>query len=328
MKLAPQPAYLARRMSRSTSVTTGTRLPAAPAAPTVVSGQDETGTTDEDESTTSLKVIWHAPENTGPAIGSYNVEYKKSTETTFDSDGVTPNGTPATIAPTDGLEPDTSYDVRVRATNGEGTGPWSLVGTGSTNKEGNSAPSFSENSPASRRVDENTPAGRNIEGPVTASDGDSVNLTYWLEGADADLFGFDTRTGQIRTKTILNHEDARCGYDATADSVERATTCSYNVTVTVSDGAGGSDATAVSITVSDRTEVPSPLARPTVRATANSSTSLDVSWNPPANMGPAITEYQVRYRTGGGDFLADNCGEEGVDNCQTISGTSVQDYGT
>ena len=70
--------------------------------------------------------------------------------------------------------------------------------------------------------------------------------------------------------------------------------------------------------------MPSPPARPTVRATANSSTSLDVSWNPPANMGPAITEYQVRYRTGGGDFLDDNCGEAGENNCQTISGTTVK----
>ena len=40
-------------------------------------------------------------------------------------------------------------------------------------------------------------------------------------------------------------------------------------------------------------------------------------------MGPAITEYQVRYRTGGGDFLDDNCGETVENNCQTISGTTV-----
>ena len=298
--------------------------PAAPAAPTVVSGEDNSNTDNEDESTTSLKVIWYAPENTGPAIDEYAVEYKKSTETTFGSDGVTDNGTTATIDPSGDLEPDTSYDVRVRATNDEGTGPWSLVGTGSTNKAGNSAPTFNAQATINRRVDENTPAGRNIEGPVMASDGDSVNLTYWLEGTDADLFGFDTRTGQIRTKTLLNHEDARCGYVAADDGVGQTTTCSYNVTVTVSDGAGGSDATAVAITVSDRTEVPSPPARPTVRATANSSTSLDVSWNPPPNMGPAISEYQVRYRTGGGDFLDDNCGVTGVDNCQTISGTTVK----
>ena len=297
--------------------------PAAPDAPTVVSGPDNDLTDSDETSTTSLKVIWHAPENKGDAITDYNVQYKKSTETTFGNDGVTCNCTTATIDPADDLEPDMSYDVRVRAINGEGTGPWSLVGTGSTNKAGNSPPTFNAQATINRRVDENTPAGRNIEGPVTASDGDSVNLTYWLEGSDAELFGFDTRTGQIRTKASLNHEDARCGYVAADDGVGSTTTCSYNVTVTVSDGAGGSDAAAVSIVVSDRTEVPSPPARPTVRATANSSTSLDVSWDPPANMGPAITQYQVRYRTGGGGFLDDDCGVVTDDNCQTISGTSV-----
>ena len=236
--------------TQSVSITVGdvNEHPAAPVAPTVVSGEDQAGTNDIDESTTSLKVIWHAPENTGEAINDYNVEYKKSTDTTFVDTDVSHSGT-NTNAEITGLEADTSYDVRVRATNNDlsnNDGPWSLVGTGSTNKEGNSSPSFSESSPASRRVDENTPAGRNIEGPVTASDGDSVNLTYWLEGADADLFGFDTRTGQIRTKTILNHEDSECGYDAADESTNSPTSCSYNVTVTVSDGAGGSDATAVS----------------------------------------------------------------------------------
>ena len=39
-----------------------------PAAPTVVSGQDISNTNDVDESTTTLKVIWHAPENTGEDI--------------------------------------------------------------------------------------------------------------------------------------------------------------------------------------------------------------------------------------------------------------------
>ena len=49
--------------------------------------------------------------------------------------------------------------------------------------------------------------------------------------------------------------------------------------MTVVDGAGGSDATGVTVSrSSDRTEAPSAPNRPTVRATEKSSTSLDVSW--------------------------------------------------
>ena len=60
--------------------------PAAPYTPTVVPGEDDSGTTDVDESTTTLKVIWHEPENTGPEITNYDVQYKKTTDSVF-SDG-------------------------------------------------------------------------------------------------------------------------------------------------------------------------------------------------------------------------------------------------
>ena len=301
--------------------------PLAPAPPTVVSGPDNISTTETDESTMSLKVVWHPPENIGrPGIDSYLVEYKKSTETTFfDSDNPNnPNtdtteaisivGTTATIT---GLEADTSYDVRVQAENDDGTGLWSFVGTGSTNKEGNSAPSFNEDdSEIERDVDENTPAGENVDSPVTATDGDTTTLTYGLEGPHADLFSFDTRSGQIRTKAPLNHEDARCGY---VDGATPSTECIYLVTVTVVDRAGGSDATRVEIEVDDRVEPASAPARPTVRATEKSSTSLDVSWNAPENKGPRITGYIVEYRTGSEAFASD-----GV----TVTGTTAIISGT
>ena len=108
-----------------------------------------------------------------------------------------------------GLDADTSYDVRVQA-NGEALGPWSFVGTGSTNKEGNSPPQSTDDTIATRNVDENTPAGENVGSPVSASDLDTTTLTYSLGGPDAGLFNFTTRTGQLRTKAPLNHEDPRC----------------------------------------------------------------------------------------------------------------------
>ena len=168
--------------------------PAAPAAPTVVSGA-------ADASTTSLKVIWHEPENTGDTLGNYEVQYKKTTGLAFFSgdnpntpdatEVVTITGTTATITE---LEADTFYHVRVRATSPESQSdgveiaPWSLVGTGSTNKEGNSPPGFGADA-ITRSVFENTSAGEDVGAPVTANDADAATLTYRLDGPDADLFG-------------------------------------------------------------------------------------------------------------------------------------------
>ena len=289
----------------SITVTDENEEPAAPFPPTVVSGEDEDTSDETEQSTTTLKVVWHPPENTGEPINGYNVQYKESTETTFVPFSRSGTRTNATIP---SLDPDTSYDVRVQATSIEGTSPWSFVGTGSTNKEGNSPPQSNEDGDlldergaATREVNENTLAGEDIESPVTATDRDTTTPTYRLEGPDADLFNFNTRTGQIRTKVILNHEDPRC-YD---NSVPNDTKCLYYVTVLVVDGAGGSDATGVTIEVEDRPEAPSAPARPTVRATEKSSTGLDVSWNEPENKGPAITSYEVEYRTGSDTFSND-----------------------
>ena len=273
------------------SVTDVDEAPLAPAAPTVVSGEDEDDGNNVAESTVSLKVVWHPPENSGrPNITDYDVEYKESAATAFTDIGHNSAATTATIT---GLKVDTSYNVRVRAENTDNDGPWSLMGTGSTNKEGNAAPKFTDsNATLELDVDENTPAGEDIENPVRAEDGDGLSLTYRLEGAHAGLFNFDTRSGQIKTKAPLNHESTACGYDDEAD----ATTCTYRVTVVVFDRAGGSDAKAVNISVDDEDESPVAPARPTVRATDKSSRSLDVSWGEPENTGPPITDYNVEYR--------------------------------
>ena len=295
--------------------------PLAPVPPTVVSW-DDPNTTDTDESTMSLRVIWHTPDNMGrPDISGYEVQYKESIQTSFTDDDHGGTGTTTTIT---GLKVNTTYDVRVRATNSDGDGPWSLVGTGSTNKEDNSPPKFHETDGSTVELDvpENTPAGEDVDSPVTATDGDTASLTYELDGPHKDLFNFDTQSGQIRTKEPLNHEDARCGY---VDGATPSTSCIYRVTVTVIDGAGGSDARAVEIEVDDRDEPASAPARPAVRPTEKSSTSLIVSWDAPDNTGlPPITGYDVQYRKGSDLFSNDNCrGTEAADNCDGITDSTT-----
>ena len=290
------------------SVTGENEPPDAPTMPTVVSGRDETGTND-DESTTTIKVIWHAPENVGrPDINSYDLQYKESAEQDFLP--ASPINTTDTNYTIEGLAPGTSYQVRVRAKNADGDSPWSLVGAGSTNKGGNRAPvSNEQNPPSDLRVPENAEPGHNVEGPVAATDGDSARLTYSLEGPDADSFDFDTSSGQIRTKRGVTYD--------------HETKTMYFVTVVVVDGAGGSEATPVEIEVDDISERAAAPARPTVRPTDESSSSIDVSWTAPENTGPAIPGYEVRYRTGNENFSPDNCGQTGVGNCNLVTGTTA-----
>ncbi len=269
--------------------------PAAPFAPTVVSGQDDDDTPTTNESTTTLKAVWHAPDNTGPAALTYEVQFKKTTQASFTTLSPAPSGAVATIIE---LDPDTPYQVRVRATNAEGTGPWSLVGTGSTNKGNNKPPTFIDTSNVvTRDVDENEEAGEDVGRPVSATDDGVLPLTYRLEGPDAGLFDFNPSQSQIRTKrgVTYNHEDPSCGY---VDGAEPSTRCTYYVTVTAFDGQGGSDAKAVQIEVDDVPEAPGVPRGITIRATEKSSRSLDVSWQEPENMGPPITGYDVRYRLG------------------------------
>ena len=190
------------------------------------------------DSASSVSVTWTAPANQGrPAIAGYDYQYKKTNEPTWSGAtyATTEVVTSATIS---GLDSSTSYDVQARAKNDEGTGPWSATGAGST---GNTDPAFSI-SATTRDVAENTPADVNIGYPVTATDDDNGDsLTYTLGGADATAFDIDAKTGQLKTKALLDHEDKD----------------SYTVLVTATDSASASDNIMVVITVTDVNEPPS-----------------------------------------------------------------------
>ena len=267
------------------TVTDVTEPPGVPAVPSVSATSG---------STTSLDVTWTAPTNTGPAITSYDLQYREGTSGSFTAGPQDETGTSAAIA---SLMASTSHQVQVRATNAEGDGGWSGSGTGRT---GNTAPTFSS-STAARSVAENTAAGQNVGAALTATDGDSDTLTYTLEGADAASFDIDSTSGQIRTKAgvTYNHE---------AKST-------YTVIVKADDGNGGTDTVTVTITVTDVNEPPGRPAAPSVTATGGSTTSLDVSWTAPTNTGPAIASYDLQYREGtSGAFTA---------GPQDVTGTSA-----
>ena len=77
----------------------------------------------------SLTVAWDEPENPGPPITGYDVQYREGTSGFFINAPHEGTGRTATLT---GLEAATLYQVQVRARNEEGTGRWSEPGEGLT----------------------------------------------------------------------------------------------------------------------------------------------------------------------------------------------------
>ena len=198
-----------------------TEAPGKPAKPSVVpnSGNGHA----------ALKITWTAPENTGPAITGYVVQFR------IDDSGdewtqvtVVGNTVETTISR---LESSTAYEAQVRADNDEGEGPWSESGKAETMvaPPENSLPEFDDDAVTTLSVPENTLAETAVGAPITASDSDSQDvLTYSLSGTDSALFFVGASSGQISigVGTSLDFESPS---DSGGNNV-------YNLTVQVTDG--------------------------------------------------------------------------------------------
>ncbi len=232
-------------------------------------------------SVSSLTVSWSVPSNAGPAITDYDVQYREGTSGSWSDGGHDGAATTATLT---GLAENTSYQVQVQATNDEGTGSWSDSGSGTT--DANAAPTFSSNTTF------NAAENQTSVGTVRATDSDSDDdITGYAitGGADQNLFSIGAASGALTFKTAPNYEDAR----------DQGTNNTYVVEVTATSGTGEREKTVtqtITVTVTNEVgEAPGKPAAPTV--TAASVSSLTVTWAAPANAGPAITDYDYRYRT-------------------------------
>ena len=130
-----------------------------------------------------------------------------------------------------------SYSVTINVTDGNnGNDSISVtINVTDVNETINQAPAFTEGTSTTRSVAENTSSGTNIGSAVSATDDDNDTLTYSLGGTDASSFSINSGNGQISTSAALDHE----------------TKSSYSVTVTVTDGNGGSDSISLTINVTD-----------------------------------------------------------------------------
>ncbi len=271
--------------------------PTKPNAPTV--------TPSSTDPRTRLDVGWTAPANTGPPITDYDVQYRvKDSGGAFTDPGYDGTGTSTTIG---SLTVDTEYEVQVRASNDEGTGPWSDSGTGST-RTYQTSPTNEENPKITRKIAENSPAGSTVGDPVAAIEPEiDPSLTYALSGSAA--FVIDTTTAQIRVANgaVLDYE----------------TTPSYTLTMTLTNGKNAfgnpdpsiDETVEVTIKVIDVDEPPGRPDAPTVTTSSTDpDTALDVSWTAPANTGPPITGYAMQYRVEGASSWTSH----------TVNGTYIQ----
>ena len=270
-----------------------TEAPGKPAAPRVSAA-----------SASSLRVIWAAPSNAGPPIRRYDVQHRTSSP----EGSWTQVTVPSIAAMIENLSENTSYQVQVRATNAEGTGPWSDSGSGTT--DANATPSFT--SPAAFSAAEN----QTRVGTVRATDADAGdNITGYAitGGADRSFFSIVATSGALTFKTAPNYEDAQ----------DQGSNNTYMVEVTATSGTGTRVKTAtqtITVTVTDvNTEAPGRPGAPSVSAA--SATSLSVNWAVPDNEGPVITDYDVQYRPGTSGGWRDG-GHHGTATTATLTGLS------
>ena len=227
----------------------------------------------------SLAVAWAPLADGGPLpTTGYDVEYRAAGDTDYVAWPHDRDSLEATIT---GLIEVTTYEIRVRAVNEFGAGDWSLPGTATTLL---ARPRFVEGESATREIPENTSPGSPVGNPVTATAG-RRSPAYALSGPDADGFLVDDATGQISTRDGVAYDhEVRPRYELAVEATAGEQVGSIALTVFVTD-------------VDEPPDAPAP-----PEVVSATQTSLTIGWMEPGNTGPRIDDYDVEYRSPGGDF--------------------------
>ena len=299
--------------------------PSAPSAPTVsaVSGQSD-----------RLSVSWTAPSDGGSAITDYDVRYCQgavaacTADTDFSEHAFIGTATAATITT---LMAATEHQVQVRATNAEGTGPWSASGAGTT-----AAPQVPVWTSAVTIEDLGVPGGGGgynndatfmlnlpfmgttlaVGGSLTDADFEYSGSTYTVKALFATTetveFVVD-RAGLPDTLTLEMANAEGTWTIAFSDKAVSSTSTRWifeHTTIGAADLAGSFAADKVATVCLRQTVATNacPAARyvdslsapsaPAVSAVSGQSDRLSVSWTAPSGGNSAITDYDVRYCRG------------------------------
>ena len=247
------------------------------------------------ETADSLTVRWSEPDNTGPDIDDYDVQYRKDGTGGFT--GAPHQGTGRTLTLSD-LEEGTLYQVQVRATNEEGTSGWSDAGEGMTVTPLTVEMTSSADPPVSGaftvRFSFSEPVtgftGSDIERQQEPACRDSANNTVFC---DPVIGGLETTDDRVFTTTVTPWTD-RVAH-------------SYTLRLTVPAGAVRSSAGSkpnqepeepLEVRVSPP-GAPEPISSIGLGASPGAG-SVRLSWNRPSdNGGSPIIRYEYRYGPAG-----------------------------
>ena len=257
--------------------------PSAPSAPTLSS-----------PSSTSLRVTWSLPGNTGPSIIDYDVGYGQNSSGPFTD---WPHSDASRSTTITGLNASTLYYVRVLARNAEGSSGWSptasfTTGSVSSPPVTNNPPVFTSSSSFS--VNENT----FYVGTVVADDADGADsVTGYRVSGGADSARFSITDGVL---TFRNPPDYENPVDSGGNNV-------YNLIVTVTSGTGGRVLTAIQsivVTVVDVSEAP----------------SASVTNSPPVFTSSSTFSVNENVRSVGTVVASDSDGQDSVTDYRISSG--------
>ena len=242
--------------------------PGQPAAPSVSATAG---------STTSLDVTWTAPTNTGPAIASYDLQYRAGTSGNFTNGPQNVTGTSAAIG---SLAADTSYEVQVRATNAEGDGDWSVAGTGRTTAT--SAPG----APTGLTATASGTTAINLSWSAPASTGGSAITGYKIEVSSNGTSGWTDQVANTNsTATTYAHTGLAAGDHAPLPRLRHQHQRRRHRLQRRQRHHGR-----------HRPGAPTGLT-----ATASGTTAINLSWSAPASTGgSAITGYKIEVSSNGG----------------------------
>ena len=248
------------------------------------------------ETAESMTVSWSEPDNTGPAITDYDLQYREKGTGRF-SDGQ--HEGPGLSLTLDDLEPGTVYEVQVRATNDEGTSNWSESGEGMTITP--------------LRVEMTSGTEPPVEGPFTVR----FSFSETVRGFSSS----DIETQQEPACTDSTNNPVFCNpsfaaLQTTDDRIFTTTVTprtervahNYTLTITVPANTVTSDvgnkpneAAALEVRIAPP-GVTVPISSIGLRANSGNG-QVTLRWSTPSNSGgAAIVRYEYRWGESGGEF--------------------------
>ena len=258
-----------------------------------------------------VRVSWDEPENTGPEITDYDVAYRRPGAQEYTDAEHEGAGREIEITH---LRERADYEFRVRASNAEGTGTWSEPTVGRARSGGgggggggtitpppppppatNEPPEIVE--PLTFTVQENDLSVGRVQA-TDANRGDSITGFAITGGADDSLFEI-AANGNLSFLTAPDHE--RPGDRFNANPINDSRNNEYIIEIEAQSGTGArtmtSDPEPVTVAVTNVDEPPLRPDRPAVESSTQNS--LSITWQPPVNTGPTITDYDYRYQKQG-----------------------------